>query len=92
MPTYVYHCKSCGRTFERRQKMSDPPLTRCPECRGRIHRVFQPVPILFKGPGFYATDSRNAGTPMSRPDNGGEPKERDEGQKEESKTDATLPD
>jgi len=58
MPIYVYQCDSCGIIFERQQHFSDPPLTDCPECDGHIHRVIQPVGIVFKGSGFYVTDNR----------------------------------
>jgi len=57
MPLYVYKCENCGLTFERRQSIKDKPLTTCPECQGPIHRVLQPVGIVFKGPGFYVTDN-----------------------------------
>ena len=59
MPIYVYQCEACGMTFERRQRMSEPPMTACPECKGQIHRVIQPVGIVFKGSGFYVTDNRS---------------------------------
>lgn len=58
MPIYVYQCDSCGLTFERQQSFSDAPLTKCPECDGHVHRVIQPVGIVFKGSGFYVTDNR----------------------------------
>jgi len=58
MPIYLYECASCGVRFERFQRMSDEPLTVCPECEGPIHRVIQPVGIIFKGSGFYVTDNR----------------------------------
>jgi putative FmdB family regulatory protein len=58
MPIYLYECASCGVRFERLQRMSDEPLTVCPECKGPIHRVIQPVGIIFKGSGFYVTDNR----------------------------------
>jgi putative FmdB family regulatory protein len=58
MPAYVYQCESCGVTFERQQSFSEPPLTDCPECDGHVHRVIQPVGIVFKGSGFYVTDNR----------------------------------
>ena len=58
MPIYVYQCDSCGVTFERQQSFSDTPLTDCPECDGHVHRVIQPVGIVFKGSGFYVTDNR----------------------------------
>ena len=59
MPIYVYQCNVCGLTFERRQHMSEPPLANCPECGGLVHRVIQPVGIVFKGSGFYVTDNRS---------------------------------
>lgn len=58
MPIYVYQCDSCGVTFERQQHFSDAPMTHCPECDGHVHRVIQPVGIVFKGSGFYVTDNR----------------------------------
>ena len=60
MPIYVYNCDSCGQTFERRQSISDAPLVNCPECEGRVHRLIQPVGIVFKGSGFYVTDNRKS--------------------------------
>jgi len=58
MPIYVYQCDSCGVVFQHRQSFDEPPLTHCPECEGQIHRVIQPVGIVFKGSGFYVTDNR----------------------------------
>ncbi len=58
MPIYQYRCESCGVTFERVQSFSEQPLQRCPECEGKVHRVIQPVGIIFKGSGFYVTDNR----------------------------------
>ncbi len=58
MPIYQYRCESCGVGFERVQHFSDTPLTKCPECDGTVHRVIQPVGIIFKGSGFYVTDNR----------------------------------
>lgn len=60
MPIYTYRCTSCGVQFDQQQKFSDPPLTRCPECSKKtLQKVFQPVGIVFKGSGFYATDHRS---------------------------------
>ena len=56
MPTYEYRCRDCGHTFDIVQKMSDEPLTHCPECGGELRKVFAPPAISFKGSGFYATD------------------------------------
>jgi putative FmdB family regulatory protein len=59
MPIYLYECEKCGVRFERLQRMSAEPLTDCPECDGLVHRVIQPVGIIFKGSGFYVTDNRS---------------------------------
>lgn len=60
MPTYTYRCGSCGVQFDRRQKFSDKALVRCPECgQPKLHKLIQPVGIVFKGSGFYATDHRS---------------------------------
>ena len=56
MPTYEYACRNCSHRFETRQKMTDEPLTICPECGGHIRRVLFPAGIVFKGSGFYKTD------------------------------------
>jgi putative FmdB family regulatory protein len=62
MPTYVYACDSCGTQFEQFQSFRDEPLRTCPKCAGAVRRVFQPVGIVFKGSGWYITDSRKAGS------------------------------
>ena len=62
MPVYEYQCDTCGLRFERRQHMSDEPLQDCPECDGYVHRVIQPVGVIFKGSGFYITDNRHQST------------------------------
>ena len=59
MPIYLYQCEECGLRFERMQRMSAKPLTDCPECDGHVHRVIQPVGVIFKGSGFYVTDNRS---------------------------------
>jgi putative FmdB family regulatory protein len=57
MPVYTYRCENCGVQFDKQQPFSDQPLTRCPECgKKTLKKVFQPVGIVFKGSGFYATD------------------------------------
>ena len=58
MPTYSYHCDSCGHDFEAVQRFADDPLTECPQCGSAIRRVIQPVGVVFKGSGWYITDSR----------------------------------
>jgi putative FmdB family regulatory protein len=61
MPMYEYECLTCGMHFERRQHFGDPPLQQCPECHGKVRRVFSPPAIVFKGSGFYVTDNRSGG-------------------------------
>lgn len=68
MPTYQYRCTSCGNELEAVQRFTDPALTVCPECQGALRKVFNAVGVVFKGSGFYATDSRkssSASTPGS---------------------------
>jgi putative FmdB family regulatory protein len=59
VPTYQYTCTDCGEPVEALQKFTDEPLTLCAACGGRLRKVFSPVGIVFKGSGFYRTDSRN---------------------------------
>ena len=67
MPLYTYECAVCGVRFDQRQRFSDAPLTECPECSGHVHRVPQPVGIVFKGSGWYAKDSKGANTLATSP-------------------------
>lgn len=62
MPMYEYECGSCGRRFDQLQRITDDALTSDPECGGPVRRVIQPVGIIFKGSGFYVTDSRKSGS------------------------------
>jgi len=62
VPTYQYTCTECGEPLETVQKFSEEPLTVCPACGGRLRKVFSPVGIVFKGSGFYRTDSRKSAT------------------------------
>lgn len=62
MPTYQYSCTECGHFFEAVQSFSDDSLTVCPECSGRLRKVFNAVGVVFKGSGFYRTDSRGSST------------------------------
>ncbi|GAB6987740.1 FmdB family zinc ribbon protein [Nocardioides pyridinolyticus] len=59
MPTYQYACTECGHAFEQVQSFSEDALTTCPECRGRLRKLFNAVGVVFKGSGFYRTDSRS---------------------------------
>ena len=67
MPTYVYACDSCNLQFEQFQSFKDEPLTTCPRCASSIRRVFQPVGIVFKGSGWYITDSRKSESATNAP-------------------------
>lgn len=60
MPIYAYRCEACGAEIEKRQSFQDDPLTICETCGGRLRRVLHPVGIVFKGSGFYNTDSRKS--------------------------------
>ncbi len=60
MPTYEYACTSCGNRFEAFRRIDDDPLSVCEACGGALRKVFHPAGIVFKGSGFYATDSRSA--------------------------------
>lgn len=59
MPTYQYKCTDCGQPLEVVQSFSDPALTVCPACEGKLRKVFSSVGVVFKGSGFYRTDSRS---------------------------------
>ena len=59
MPVYAYACKDCGHAFDIRQSFSDDALTVCPECGGQLRKKFNSVGVVFKGSGFYRTDSRS---------------------------------
>jgi putative FmdB family regulatory protein len=60
MPTYEYRCTACGHRFDVFQRIEDDPLTTCERCGGELRKVFHPAGIVFKGSGFYATDSRRS--------------------------------
>ncbi|HEX9077804.1 MAG TPA: FmdB family zinc ribbon protein [Anaerolineae bacterium] len=60
MPVYEYECEQCGTRFERHQSIKDEPVRQCPECSGTVHKVFHPAGIIFKGSGWYITDSRKS--------------------------------
>lgn len=60
MPKYQYHCNDCDADLEVQQKFTDDALTVCPECQGNLRKVFSAVGVVFKGSGFYKTDSKPA--------------------------------
>jgi putative FmdB family regulatory protein len=92
MPTYEYLCKQCGHRFEVWQHMTDDALTVCPECGAEIHRVLYPAGIVFKGSGFYKTESRANGAggreASESPAEAGESKSSPEGSKSTSESGA----
>ncbi|WP_369247239.1 FmdB family zinc ribbon protein [Streptomyces sp. R41] len=65
MPTYQYQCTECGEGLEAVQKFTDDALTECPNCDGRLKKVFSAVGIVFKGSGFYRNDSRGSSSSSS---------------------------
>jgi len=70
VPTYQYQCTECGEGLEAVQKFTDDALTECPNCNGRLKKVFSAVGIVFKGSGFYRNDSRgssSSSSPASKP-------------------------
>ncbi len=95
MPTYVYECSKCGEELEVWQSFTDDPLKKHPGCGGKLTKVYQPVGIVLKGPGFYKTDSRN-GKKSSSTDSGSSDsssaKESKSESKSESKTDTKKSD
>ncbi|ASR56495.1 FmdB family zinc ribbon protein [Cellulomonas sp. PSBB021] len=67
MPTYSYACTACGHAFDIHQSFSDASLTVCPECEGRLRKVFSSVGVVFKGSGFYRNDARSGTKSSSVP-------------------------
>lgn len=68
MPTYQYACTACAERLEVVQKFTDDALTECPSCGGALRKVFSAVGVVFKGSGFYKTDSRSSGSSAAKPD------------------------
>jgi putative FmdB family regulatory protein len=64
MPVYEYECDNCSLRFDKMQRFSEDPLRLCPNCGGSVHRVIQPVGVIFKGSGFYVTDNRGKSSTM----------------------------
>ena len=69
MPIYEYECKQCGTRFEKMQLVTADPVTECLNCgQGPVRRILHPVGVIFKGSGWYITDSRNSAKPKDAPD------------------------
>lgn len=80
MPTYVYECRECGHRFEIFQRFKAEPLHTCPECReSALRKVLFPAGVVFKGSGFYVTDSRESRSKVSASANGSKGKKTDAG-------------
>jgi putative FmdB family regulatory protein len=85
MPTYEYECEKCACRFELKRRFGeDAKSPRCPKCRGKVRQLFSPSAILFKGSGFYVTDSRSN---RNRPSEEGQTDKAKGGKKEETKAD-----
>jgi putative FmdB family regulatory protein len=84
MPLYEYQCKKCHHRFEKIQKFSDPPVKKCPECRGPVEQLLSPPAVQFKGSGWYVTDyARKSSAPAARDGESGSKKDdKKEGKKE----------
>jgi len=67
VPTYSYACTACDNRFDIVQSFSDDSLTECPECTGKLRKLFNSVGVVFKGSGFYRTDSRGGSSTASEP-------------------------
>ncbi|MDP3711515.1 MAG: zinc ribbon domain-containing protein [Mycobacteriales bacterium] len=67
MPTYQYACTACGESLEAVQSFTDAALTECPACGGQLRKVFSAVGVVFKGSGFYKTDSRSSSSSADKP-------------------------
>jgi len=96
VPLYEYKCKKCNHKFERIRQFSDPPITTCPKCKGKVEQLLSAPAVRFKGTGWYVTDypKKSSAPPSGSDDGGGEPKSDEKsadksgeksGQKKESK-------
>lgn len=65
MPIYEYECEKCGHIHEAMQKMSDKPLSKCPNCSGKLHKLISHSAFHLKGSGWYATDYKSSGSSAS---------------------------
>ncbi len=91
MPTYAYACTACDNRFEVQQSFTDDSLTDCPDCAGRVRKLFSSVGIVFKGSGFYRTDSRagagNGASAGDKADRGSSDKSSDKGTSDKGSSD-----
>ncbi len=90
MPTYQYACTACDERLEVVQKFTDDPLNECPACAGRLRKVFSAVGIVFKGSGFYRTDSRPEANGSKEGKGSKESKPQDSGRSSAGTTDSSA--
>ena len=89
MPTYSYACTECDHRFDAVQAFTDDALTTCPQCSGRLRKLFNSVGVVFKGSGFYRNDSREAGGKTAKSEPSSSDKSAEKTAKPEKSTDAT---
>jgi putative FmdB family regulatory protein len=92
MPTYEYACTDCGEHVDVVQSMSAAPLTTCSVCGGRLRKVFSPIGVVFKGSGFYRTDSRAKSRASDGGGRGKEGKKADSSSSSDGASSASKPD
>lgn len=89
MPIYEYACTACGERTEAKQSFDEPPLEDCPHCGGKLRKLYSPVGIVFKGSGFYATDSKGAKAKSSTSKGESRSESKSESKADAKKTDTT---
>ena len=92
MPLYEYQCKKCGHRFEKIQKFSDKPITKCPECGGKVEQLISPPAVQFKGSGWYVTDYARKGAShgsSSEGDHGAKESKKETKKEEKPKTESS---
>ncbi|MCH8009467.1 MAG: FmdB family transcriptional regulator [Chloroflexi bacterium] len=92
MPTYVYQCSKCSNNYEKKEGFDAPPRQKCPKCGGKAQRVILAPPIVFKGSGFYKTDSRKAPAAESESSPASDGKPSDGASGKSSSSDGASPD
>ncbi len=89
MPTYSYACTECDHRFDAVQAFTDDALSTCPQCSGRLRKLFNSVGVVFKGSGFYRTDSRETGAKTAKGDSSGSDKPAEKTSKPEKSSDGS---
>ena len=91
MPTYQYACTDCAHAFEEFQSFSDDALTLCPACGGKLRKVYNAVGVVFKGSGFYRTDSREKSANGAKSESSGSEKSEKSDKSDSTKTESSKP-